>query len=464
MCLASCRLLVALKAYWLPEVALQRRDYQLLEAGRVPAFSFLEVFFVNEVPISLLKPHPKNADYYDDLPDEKYQEVKRSIEAHGIRDPLKVTPNYTVIAGHQRLKIAKELGFEKVPVVILDVTPEEAEYLLIADNEERRQGDGDNPMKKARRAKFLKEYWDVRQGKKRQNVVESSGKSILDVAEAIGEDERTTQRLLKLNDLIPNLQTLVANGKLTQTAAHSLAFLPPEEQEHLLKTLGESGICGLSVKEAQGLRRQVEAAIKERDELAGKLAEAEDREQNLERQLAIVNSQMEDLETELKEKLGREYQEKLQSELSRLKKQLADLQAEKQQAERSVIQLKAKIKELQSAPPKVVEKVVEKVPEDYHRIKKELREKNEELLSLTRAQIELKDRYKIRDMFSDLVQAVGKHMRRIELEIGGHAGDPEVCRCATECAAVLERAAREVKSWVIVREGGVVIEADFAAR
>ena len=52
-------------------------------------------------------------------------------------------PDYTIIAGHQRFKIAQELGLEKVPVVIINVSPEEAEYLLIADNEERRQEDND---------------------------------------------------------------------------------------------------------------------------------------------------------------------------------------------------------------------------------------------------------------------------------------------------------------------------------
>jgi ParB family chromosome partitioning protein len=317
---------------------------------------------MNQFPIYLLKPHPKNTDYYDDLPDEKYQEVKRSIEAHGIRDPLKITPDYTIIAGHQRLRIAKELGIEKVPVVILDVSPEEAEYLLIADNEERRQGDSDNPMKKAKRAEFLKRYWGVKHGGDRksrgQNVLL---KTLSNVAEAIGEDERTTKRLLKLNDLIPALQVLVASKKLTQTAAHTLAFLPPEEQEHLLKTLGESGICGLSVKEAQELRRQVEVALKERDELANKLAEVQEQERDLERQIASIRRQAEDLEAEVAERVGRRYEEKMRAELAGLEWQLTALKSEKEEAQRLAASLKAKIKELENAPPKVVEKIPERI-------------------------------------------------------------------------------------------------------
>ncbi|AEJ43694.1 ParB domain protein nuclease [Alicyclobacillus acidocaldarius subsp. acidocaldarius Tc-4-1] len=129
---------------------------------------------MSEMSIHRLKPHPKNAEYYADLTGEKYEELRRSIEAHGIRDPLKVLPDGTIIAGHQRWRVAKELGLERVPVVIYDISEQEAEYLLIADNEERRGEDRD-PMRKARRAKFLAEYWVIRRGGARKSVSGSEG-------------------------------------------------------------------------------------------------------------------------------------------------------------------------------------------------------------------------------------------------------------------------------------------------
>jgi hypothetical protein len=46
-----------------------------------------------------------------------------------------------------------------------------------------------------------------------------------DVADSIGESERTTKRLIKLNDLIPPIQSLVSSGRLGTTAAEQLAFL-----------------------------------------------------------------------------------------------------------------------------------------------------------------------------------------------------------------------------------------------
>lgn len=50
-----------------------------------------------------------------------------------------------------------------------------------------------------------------------------------DIAEMIGENVRTTKRILKLNDLIPEIQSLVSAGKLGTTVAEQIAYLTPEE-------------------------------------------------------------------------------------------------------------------------------------------------------------------------------------------------------------------------------------------
>jgi ParB family chromosome partitioning protein len=160
------------------------------------------------ISIDKLNPHPKNGYYFTDIDGEKYEEVKRSIATYGIRDALKITTNYTIISGHQRFRIAKDLGLTEVPVIIMDVDEWEAEYLLIAENVERRGEAETDPIKKARIAKFLKEYWGVRTGRggdRRSKDIMSIEKTTSDIAEMLGETEKTTQRLIKLNDLIPEL-------------------------------------------------------------------------------------------------------------------------------------------------------------------------------------------------------------------------------------------------------------------
>lgn len=337
----------------------------------------------NEVPVSLLKPHPKNAEYFSEPTPEERESLKRSIASEGVRDPLKVTPNYTVIAGHLRLEIARELGLEKVPVQIVDGDPDYLEYLLIADNEERRVCN--DPIKKAKRAEFLKRYWGVkneagRPKKLPQNAVINC-KTMVAVAEAIGESVDSTQRLLKLNDLIPELQQLVSQGKLSQTAAYSLAFLPPEEQEQLLETLGECGVCGLSVKEAQELRKELDSARKEKESLQARLAELEDEKETLSRQLADLQDSLSSVEEEVTEKLGRQYEEKLQEALSGLQKRLREAKEESEH-------LRAKLRELKQNPvEKVVEKVVYQVDPS---VEAELKSLKEQLTLLKKERSELK--------------------------------------------------------------------------
>ncbi|MCY9548313.1 hypothetical protein [Lysinibacillus xylanilyticus] len=87
----------------------------------------------------------------------------------------------------------------------------------------------------------MEDYWE-RLGiyqRGRGNAHNGQLKSQADVAEFIGETRQTTQRLLKLNDLIPQLQRLVSTGKLGTTSAEQLAYLTPEVQSALYDALGE---------------------------------------------------------------------------------------------------------------------------------------------------------------------------------------------------------------------------------
>lgn len=227
------------------------------------------------ISIEKLNPHPKNGYYFTDIDGEKYEEIKRSIERYGIRDPLKITTSYTVISGHQRLRIALDIGLSEVPVDINDINEWDAEYLLIAENVERRGEAEKDPIKKARIAEFLKEYWSVRTGRggdRKSKDIMSIDKSISDIAEIIGETTKTTQRLLKLNDLIPEIQALVSLGKLGTTAAEQLAYLTPVEQRSLLTIRGEDVVGATSVVEAKGIREQAKESrttgeIKKVDEM-----------------------------------------------------------------------------------------------------------------------------------------------------------------------------------------------------
>ena len=176
----------------------------------------------------------------------------------------------------------------------------------------------------------MKEYWGIRRGGNRRSKPQNAGlKNLNDVAETLGESSDSLQRLLKLNDLIPPLQELVSSGQLGQTAAYSLAFLPPEEQETLLTTLGETGVCGLSTKEAQDLRREFDSLRREKEALETRLAEAEKKLAGAGREVVYKTDPVLEMEIEETRKNAAE----ILKEKERLENQLVTILREKEKRE-----------------------------------------------------------------------------------------------------------------------------------
>ncbi|OPH47605.1 hypothetical protein BC351_10460 [Paenibacillus ferrarius] len=248
------------------------------------------------IQIEKLNPHPKNEYYFTDVVGDKYEEIKRSINTYGIRDPLKVTTAYTIISGHQRYRIARDLGLSEVPVEIVDVDEWKAEYMLIAENTERRgEAEGD-PIKKARIIQFLKDYWNIKKGSR--SDLGPKVRSSKEMADYIGEDERTTRRLAKLNELIPQLQSLVSSGKFSVRAAEQLAYLTEEEQEVLFEERGEA-ISEMTLDESKKLRKENEQLKKQllnSKDTETKIANALEDKRTLE--LELINLKNEKTKTE----------------------------------------------------------------------------------------------------------------------------------------------------------------------
>lgn len=75
--------------------------------------------------------------------DEEAQSLRASVLESGIRDPIKIDPDDCVIDGHHRILLAYELGLplEKVPILVINVTGEEADSLAVSLNVSRRQLD-----------------------------------------------------------------------------------------------------------------------------------------------------------------------------------------------------------------------------------------------------------------------------------------------------------------------------------
>ncbi len=75
--------------------------------------------------------------------DEEYQKIKRSINEFGYVAPIIVNKDFTVIGGHQRLKVLKELEYKEIECVIVDLDKTKEKALNIALNKISGEWDND---------------------------------------------------------------------------------------------------------------------------------------------------------------------------------------------------------------------------------------------------------------------------------------------------------------------------------
>jgi ParB family chromosome partitioning protein len=98
-------------------------------------------FFKVEIwDVERLRPYPGNPRKMDG---KTYAQLLNSIREFGIVDPLVINKQGEVIGGNMRLQAIKELGVEKVPVVIVDLPKNKEKALNLALNKIHGQFDPD---------------------------------------------------------------------------------------------------------------------------------------------------------------------------------------------------------------------------------------------------------------------------------------------------------------------------------
>ena len=72
--------------------------------------------------------------------DESLQELCDSIQKYGVLSPLLARPTeegYEIVSGHRRKAAALSLGLDKLPVLVRDMTDDEAVILMVDSNIQR---------------------------------------------------------------------------------------------------------------------------------------------------------------------------------------------------------------------------------------------------------------------------------------------------------------------------------------
>ena len=194
---------------------------------------------ITNVSTSVLKVHPRNAEFFDDISGEEYARFKKSIQEDGILSPILVSPDMTVISGHQRLKACKDLGINLVPVMIREdlINEDDKVKTLLVANFGRLKND---PIKQAKVYKEYEKICGVRQGSAFQKAGGNNSPQVTqeDIAKELGVDVTTIRNIKRLSTLSLDLQDLISDGKITATTGYKiLARLTQEEQEELVKNL-----------------------------------------------------------------------------------------------------------------------------------------------------------------------------------------------------------------------------------
>lgn len=68
------------------------------------------------------------------LDDREYQKIKTSIETFGYVDPIIINKDKTIIGGHQRLNVLRDLGYTDIDVIEIDIDKTKEKALNVALN------------------------------------------------------------------------------------------------------------------------------------------------------------------------------------------------------------------------------------------------------------------------------------------------------------------------------------------
>ena len=86
---------------------------------------------IEQIKASKLKPATYNP---RQISTKQYKDLKNSITKFGLVDPIIVNKDFTVIGGHQRLKVLNEMQTDTIPCVVLDLSKEKERELNVRLN------------------------------------------------------------------------------------------------------------------------------------------------------------------------------------------------------------------------------------------------------------------------------------------------------------------------------------------
>lgn len=237
---------------------------------------------ITTISSNLLKPHPKNDYFFDDITGESWDAFLESIRTSGVIEPIVISQDKTIVSGHQRVRACDELGID---TVLCDIRIYEDDDKMLKDlikTNIRQRGIGNpNPVKYGRCFVELERIYGISHGGDRGNQYEmpkpnnSALPTQSDLAEMVGLSVDTLQNYKKLTELIPEIVDLIDTGIVTSTTALAIARnMKPDEQEEFVASMDVTK--KITQKEVKQYIEENKALQERNDELKKKVAVIEE--------------------------------------------------------------------------------------------------------------------------------------------------------------------------------------------
>ena len=200
---------------------------------------------IETLPLREVEPDPGQPRKTFD--DETLAELSASIAEHGLLQPIAVRPKpsggYLIVAGERRWRASRMAGLTEVPVIVKDVTDEQAMELALVENLQREDLD---PVEEAAGIRELMTHCDLTQEQ---------------AARKLGKSRSALANSLRLLSLPETVLELLKSGFITIGHAKVILGLPaPELQEEAAQMIADNQ---LNVRQAEALCKKLAKPAKE---------------------------------------------------------------------------------------------------------------------------------------------------------------------------------------------------------
>ena len=200
---------------------------------------------IETLPLREIEPDPGQPRKTFD--DETLAELSASIAEHGLLQPIAVRPKpsggYLIVAGERRWRASRMAGLTEVPVIVKDVTDEQAMELALVENLQREDLD---PVEEAAGIRELMTRCDLTQEQ---------------AARKLGKSRSALANSLRLLSLPETVLELLKSGFITIGHAKVVLGLPtPELQEEAAQMRADNQ---LNVRQAEALCKKLAKPAKE---------------------------------------------------------------------------------------------------------------------------------------------------------------------------------------------------------